>query len=96
MDMEDELANLKLADEEDDLVLRKGEDPIQVPLFNTNFWVQIHNLPLGCMSEGMTRQLGNFVGDFMDYVATIVTRGIKKFIKIQVSLDVRNPLRRRK
>ncbi|MBA0794248.1 hypothetical protein Gohar_018598 [Gossypium harknessii] len=163
MDMEDELANLKLADEEDDLVkaltnsvvhfpslrnvfaefwhpiegvtiseiedkriffrfyneldlnrvingipwffnrhlvlfhrLRKGEDPIQVPLFNTSFWVQIHNLPLGCMSEGMTRQLGNFVGDFMDYVAIIVTRGIKKFMKIQVRLDVRNPLRRRK
>ncbi|KAH1064461.1 hypothetical protein J1N35_029448 [Gossypium stocksii] len=99
--MEDEMAKLRLVDEEDDPVhdreeedkieedfllclvgkplptsqytfhlyetclrkLDKNEDLVQVLLFNTKFWVQIHNLLSGCMSKGMARQLGNFIGE---------------------------------
>lgn len=35
--------------------LVKGEDLLQVPLFYSNFWVQVHDLPTGSMSEGMAR-----------------------------------------
>ncbi|MBA0805028.1 hypothetical protein Gohar_004573, partial [Gossypium harknessii] len=30
--------------------LTKGEDPVQVPLNHTTFWVQIHNLSLGLIA----------------------------------------------
>lgn len=76
--------------------LEKANDPIQVPIFATNFWVQIHNLPPGCMSEGMARQLGNFFGEFLDYDTSIFSKGVTKYMRIKVKIDVRNPLRRRK
>lgn len=76
--------------------LEKGEDPIQVQIIFANFWVQVHELLLSCMSEGMARQLGNIIGEFLDYDTVIISKGIKKFMRIKVKLDVRNPLRRRK
>lgn len=48
------------------------------------------------MSEEMTRQLGNFIGRFLEYDATIITRGIKKFMRIKVCLDIRSPLKIRR
>ncbi|KAH1063384.1 hypothetical protein J1N35_028371 [Gossypium stocksii] len=45
--------------------LMKGEDPVQV---------QIHNLPPSFMSEGMTKQLVNFIEDFLDYDALLATK----------------------
>lgn len=44
----------------------------------------------------MARQLGNFIREFLDYDATIFSKGIKKYMHIKVKLDVKNPLRRRK
>lgn len=75
--------------------LEKGEDPSQVLVLHTNFWVQIHNLPPRCMSEGMARQLGNFIRIFTNYNRAIVTRGIRKFMRIKVKMDVRCPLKRK-
>ncbi|MBA0686829.1 hypothetical protein Goari_014406, partial [Gossypium aridum] len=46
--------------------LEKGEWSLQVPLYFTEFWVQIHYLSRGFMSEGMARQLGDFIGKFME------------------------------
>ncbi|MBA0792926.1 hypothetical protein Gohar_017378 [Gossypium harknessii] len=33
--------------------LKMGEDPMQVPLYHVDFWVQIHNLSTGLMSEDL-------------------------------------------
>ncbi|MBA0692967.1 hypothetical protein Goari_010487, partial [Gossypium aridum] len=77
--------------------MERGEDPVQVPLvFFSNFWVQVHNLQLRSMSERMARQLENFIGHFLEYDATIITRGFKKLMRIRVCLNVRNPLKRKK
>ncbi|MBA0630676.1 hypothetical protein Godav_002747 [Gossypium davidsonii] len=67
--------------------MERGEDPVQVLLVFSNFWVQVRNLPLGSMSERMTRQLENFMGHFLEYDATIITRGVKNFMRIRVCLD---------
>lgn len=32
-------------------MIKPGEDPTKVPLIEVNFWVQIHDLPVGYMSE---------------------------------------------
>lgn len=31
--------------------ISRGEDPIKVPLFELNFWIQLHGLPPGFMYE---------------------------------------------
>ncbi|KAG8491294.1 hypothetical protein CXB51_014567 [Gossypium anomalum] len=73
-----------------------GEEPNLVPLWHTVFWIQVHNLPIGMTSEGTARQIGDFVGKFQEYDASLVTRGGSKFMRIRVLLDVRLPLKRKK
>ncbi|MBA0817421.1 hypothetical protein Gohar_021930 [Gossypium harknessii] len=62
--------------------LIRGEDPFTIPLWITVFWVQIHNLPVGFITEGMARQFRDFIGKFMKYDASMVTRGISKYMRI--------------
>ncbi|MBA0736818.1 hypothetical protein Gogos_010315 [Gossypium gossypioides] len=60
-----------------------GEDPLQVPLIFVEFRVQVHNLSMGLMSERMAYQFRNIIGQFMEYDAGLVTRGIKRYMCIQ-------------
>ncbi|MBA0731038.1 hypothetical protein Golax_004512 [Gossypium laxum] len=32
-----------------------------------SFWVQIHDVPIGLFSKNLAVQLGNFVGEFIEY-----------------------------
>ncbi|KAG8488555.1 hypothetical protein CXB51_016297 [Gossypium anomalum] len=76
--------------------LVQGEEPSVVPLWETVFWVQVHNLPSGFMTEGMARQIGDFIGRFLEYDTSLVTRGFGQYMRIRVSIDVRLPLKRKK
>ncbi|MBA0590884.1 hypothetical protein Gorai_019573 [Gossypium raimondii] len=55
--------------------LLEREDPLQVPLFNADFWVQLHDLPYGLMSKVMITQFGNFSDCFMVYDTKPVAKG---------------------
>lgn len=48
-------------------LIPQGEDPVQVPLWHLNIWIQIHDLPTGLMSEAVGKQLGDFFGEFLEY-----------------------------
>ncbi|KAH1097231.1 hypothetical protein J1N35_014152 [Gossypium stocksii] len=67
--------------------LENEEDPLKVPLFYALLWVQIHNLPMGFMSEGMVQQFGNSIGQFMEYNAMLVIRGVRNYMR-RMKLDV--------
>ncbi|TYG69195.1 hypothetical protein ES288_D05G211800v1 [Gossypium darwinii] len=54
--------------------LGQGEDPLQVPLVYTDFWVQVHNLPIGVVLEGLA--------------PTLVTREIMRYMHINVKIYV--------
>ncbi|KAK8570944.1 hypothetical protein V6N13_094041 [Hibiscus sabdariffa] len=75
--------------------LREGEDPMLVPLFNVEFWVFGHDVPLGFMSQTVAKILGDFIGEFVDYDSSAVTLGYRRIMKIHVRLDVQSPLKRR-
>ncbi|EEF35176.1 conserved hypothetical protein [Ricinus communis] len=47
--------------------LQQGEISSNILLFYIAVWVQIHELPIGCMSKAVGRQLSNFIGTFMEY-----------------------------
>ncbi|MBA0803573.1 hypothetical protein Gohar_013767 [Gossypium harknessii] len=68
--------------------LLKRKDPLQLPLFNADFWVQIHDLPHGLMSKVMITQFGNFIDSFMVYDAKPVAKGVNKYMWIWVKLDI--------
>ncbi|KAG8475108.1 hypothetical protein CXB51_032045 [Gossypium anomalum] len=76
--------------------IQKGEDPSVLLLNSFEFWVQIHELPAGLMSESMARQFGDFLRKFLDYDTSIPFLGNKNYMRIRVRLDVTVPLKRKK
>lgn len=74
----------------------QGEDPLQVQLWHLNIWVQLHELPMGFMSEAVGRQLGNFFGEFLQYDAKNNSSIWREYMRIRIRIDVRKPLKRKK
>ncbi|MBA0706402.1 hypothetical protein Golax_018513, partial [Gossypium laxum] len=54
-----------------------------VPLIFVDFWVQIHNLPFGLISEVMGRQFGNFIGTFLKYDMKAMGRGFRGYMRYE-------------
>lgn len=73
-----------------------GEQPLKVPLWYINFWIQIYELPAGFMSETVGKQLGNFFGEFMEYDPKNSNSIWREYMRIRIRLDVRRPLKRKK
>lgn len=73
-----------------------GEDPVKVPLWWLNIWIQIHDLPNGFMSEAAGIQLGNFFGEFTAYDPKNNNSIWRECMRIKIRLDVRKPLKRKK
>ncbi|MBA0729623.1 hypothetical protein Golax_020346, partial [Gossypium laxum] len=59
------------------------------------FWIQVHKLPPGLMTELMAKQFGDFCGKFLEYDTSIPSLGHKKYMHIRVFLDVSAPLKLR-
>lgn len=74
--------------------LKNGEFPLRVPLDFINFWVQVHDLPVGYITEGLGRQLGNFIGQFLEYDSTNSGSVWRQYMRIRVAINVNNPLKR--
>ncbi|KAA3482762.1 reverse transcriptase [Gossypium australe] len=73
-----------------------GEDPLRIPLIKAPFWIQIHDIPIGFFSENLAIQLGNFIGEFMEYNGSNLSKENRNYMRIRVKIDVRRPLKRRK
>lgn len=81
------------------LIMKKvlvGEDPLPVPLDFVKFWIQIHDLPSGFMSESLARQFGDFLGRFLGYDSTVSIYGSRNYMRIKAKIDSRLPLKRKK
>lgn len=77
-------------------LLQEGQSPIDVPLYIVPFWVQVHNIPVGFMTEAVGKSIANFIGEFLEYDAKNNSHFLRLFMRIRVLVDVRKPLRRSK
>lgn len=73
-----------------------GEEPVKVPLWHLNIWIQIYDIPTGLMNETVGKQLGNFFGEFIQYDAKNNTSIWREYMRIKIKIDVRKPLKRKK
>ncbi|GAU43270.1 hypothetical protein TSUD_36200 [Trifolium subterraneum] len=64
-----------------------------IPLFHVNFWVQIHDVPIGMMLETVGRGLANYIGEFVEYDKNNNTSFWRKYMRVKVRVDVRSPLK---
>lgn len=72
------------------------EDPAKVPLWHVNIWIQIHDLPMGYMTEAIGKALRNFFGEFLEYDTKNNTSIWRECMRLRIRLDVRKPLKRKK
>lgn len=77
-------------------IIKPGEDPTKVDLVEMDFWIQIHDLPVGYMSESVGKQLGNFFGTFLEYDSNNNSSIWRDFMRLKIRIDVRRPLKRKK
>lgn len=75
-------------------VIKEGENPPEILLFNVSFSVQIHNLPMGFMSERVGQNIGNYLGKFLEYNEKNSVDSRRPFMHICVLIDVRKPLKK--
>lgn len=76
--------------------VKTGEDPVNVMLNEIEFWIQIHGLPVGYMTEVVGKQLGNFFGTFVQYDAKNNSSIWREYMRIRIKMDVRKPIKRKK
>lgn len=77
-------------------VVQEGMQPWEVLLNHVPFWVQVHGVPTGFMSETVGRSFGNFIGEFLEYDVNNTSNFWRPYMRIRVMVDVREPLRRSK
>ncbi|KAH1210950.1 hypothetical protein GmHk_15G045141 [Glycine max] len=68
-------------------VIKEGENPPEILLFNVSFSVQIHNLPMGFMSERVGQNIGNYLGKFLEYNEKNFVNSRRPFMHICVLID---------
>jgi hypothetical protein len=67
-----------------------------IPLFHVNFWVQIHDVPIGMMIEKVGKGLAHYIGEFVEYDKNNNTSFWRKYMRVKVRVDVRSPLKTEK
>ncbi|KAH9670971.1 reverse transcriptase domain-containing protein [Citrus sinensis] len=75
--------------------LEENEQPQNIPLFFTSFWIQVYNLPVGFMSEKILKDIGSYIGVFVASDENNLMGIWKNYMRIRVTTDVRKPLKRR-
>lgn len=74
-------------------VLPENCAPNQVALQSVPFWIQVHDLPTGYMSEKIGKYISNYIGDFIEYDAKYNSNYLRSYVRIRVLLDVTKPLK---
>ncbi|MBA0661507.1 hypothetical protein Goklo_005795, partial [Gossypium klotzschianum] len=64
--------------------LKQGEDPLEVDLLFTEFWIQIHNLPPRMFTIIIAKQFGDFIGTFVDYDVKAIATGLRNYMQIRI------------
>ena len=72
--------------------MAEGESPEDVALHTVPFWIQVHSLPVGYMAETVGRNIGNYVGEFLEYDEKNSLDFWRRYMRIRVMVDVRKSL----
>ncbi|PNX91013.1 hypothetical protein L195_g047142 [Trifolium pratense] len=65
-----------------------------IPLYHVDFWVQVHNLPVGLMAEKVGTKLANYIGAFVEYDKNNNSSFWRQYMRLRVRVDVRQPLKK--
>ncbi|XP_058759552.1 uncharacterized protein LOC131632844 [Vicia villosa] len=73
--------------------ISREEQPFDLDLHFSSFWVRIYDLPLIVRSDTMARKLGNIIGTFEEMDFREAHRN-DRFLRVKVMMDLKEPLKR--
>ncbi|XP_058759140.1 uncharacterized protein At4g02000-like [Vicia villosa] len=79
------------------LILNQVQLRVQIeniPLYHVDFWVQVHNLPVGFMLEKIGVTMANFIGTYVEYDKNNNSAFWRQYMRIRVKIDVQKPLKK--
>lgn len=65
----------------------------EIDFHYTSFWIQIHNLPVNCLSCEIAQKLGEMIGNVEEIDCDGTSRWTGPFMRIRIQMDVTLPLR---
>jgi hypothetical protein len=68
--------------------------PSQMEFIHTPVWIQIHDMPLHCMSRAVGTKIGETLGVLEEVDAAADGVGWGRFLRIRVRIDITKPLER--
>ncbi|KAL5837191.1 hypothetical protein ACOSQ3_014360 [Xanthoceras sorbifolium] len=74
-------------------VLGEGLDIARMKFDRVAFWIQIHNVPLLCMTKDIGAYLGGLIGEVQDVDLGASGDCLGKFLRVQVFVDANKPLK---
>lgn len=74
---------------------KDGDNPRNVELNTLDLWIQIHDLKAGFMSEKIIKQVGNYIGTFIESCPSNFVGVWREFMRVRVRIDLSKPLKRR-
>lgn len=75
--------------------MKDGDVPRSVRLNSLDVWVQIHDLRAGFMTEKIVKEVGNYIGCFVESCPRNFKEGWKEYLRVRVTMDLPKPLKRR-
>ncbi|XP_059432440.1 uncharacterized protein LOC132165775 [Corylus avellana] len=66
--------------------------PSKLDFNHTPVWIQIHDMPLHCMSKTVGAKIGATLGDLEEVDAAADGIGWGRFLRIRVRIDITKPL----
>lgn len=73
--------------------IKLGEDPLHIPLIHTELWVFVRKFRLDYFTKDVAKDLGDFIGLFLEYDCIVRKDGINETIMwIRVCMDMTKTL----
>lgn len=75
--------------------MKDGDIPRGISLNSLDLWVQIHDLRAGFMTEKIVKEVGNYIGTFVESCSKNFTGAWKEYLRVRVTINLAKPLKRR-
>lgn len=75
--------------------LEESEDPRMVASQEMEIWVQVYDVPRGCLSENILKSVGASIGKYVKSDPANFYGAWKSYVRVRVAINVEKPLKRR-
>lgn len=74
---------------------KEGDNPRTVQINKIDFWIPLHDIQPGFMTEKVCKDVGNYIGEFLESDRNNFTSTWRDYLRIRVRIQIDKPLKRR-